>query len=404
MDHQVLFWLAILSGGFMAWAVGANDVANAMGTSVGSKVITIKQAILIAAIFEGLGAMLSSGSVTGTIQSGIVDIHYYEGQSLILARGMVAALFASASWLILATGRGWPVSTTHSIIGALVGFGLVTQGVSGIHWHKIMVIGSSWLVTPIISGGLSWFAFKLIQWLVLGHHNPLMRAGIFFSVCITMMTAAVGIAISTYLLGYCECVSIVSFALSAGLIAYWVSHSKADQILCYREQTAKVEKMFGFLALCSACAMAYAHGANDVANAIGPMASVVDILKYGAIRQDALPTWLVFLGACGVVSGLAMYGYKIIASVGTKITTLSPSRSFSAQLATSLVVLVASKMGLPVSTTQTLVGAVLGVGLARGIAAVNLSVVQEIFMSWGITIPAGSFFSILYFWILGGVI
>lgn len=402
MDYT-LFWLAILSGGFMAWAVGANDVANAMGTSVGSKVITIKQAILIAAIFEGLGAMLSSGGVTGTIRNDIIDISFYHDQ-MILAKGMVASLFASASWLILATHRGWPVSTTHSIIGALVGFGLVTQGPNTIHWENIAMIGMSWAITPVISAGISWFCFKLIQLFVLSHHDPLARAGIFFAICLSITVFFASVFTSSYLLGRKEYLLACSVAITIGLIVYGSSHSKADQILSYREQTQKVEKMFGFLALCTACAMAYAHGANDVANAIGPMASVVDIMQYGAIRQEALPTWLVFLGACGVVSGLAMYGYKIISSVGSKITTLSPSRSFAAQFATSVVVLTCSSLGMPVSTTQTLVGAVLGVGLARGIAAVNLSVVQEIFMSWGVTIPAGGVFSILYFWLLGVLI
>lgn len=396
----VLFWLAILSGCFMAWAVGANDVANAMGTSVGSKVITIRQAVLIAAIFEGMGAFLSSGTVTGTIQHDIIDIAFYDDNMLVLAKGMVASLFASATWLILATQRGWPVSTTHSIIGAVVGFGLVTQGVSAIHWEKIGSIVLSWLLTPVVSGFIAWFCFKLIQWFVLRHHNALERCSIFFSFFTGFVGGVVGLYLSFYMLGRYDHLFSIGIAMCTGLSTYGLSHTRSDLMLSYREQTQKAEKMFGFLALCSACAMAYAHGSNDVANAIGPMASVVDILKYGYIKQDSLPVWLVLTGSAGVVTGLAMYGYKIITSVGTKITTLSPSRSFSAQLSTSLVVLIASSMGMPVSTTQTLVGAVLGVGLARGLAAVNLSVVQEIFMSWGVTIPAGGLFSMIYFLLL----
>jgi PiT family inorganic phosphate transporter len=395
-----LFWLAIISGGFMAWAVGANDVANAMGTSVGSKIITIKQAILIAALFEGLGAMLSSGNVTGTIRNDIIDIHVYQDQ-MVLAQGMVAALFASATWLIIATTRGWPVSTTHSIVGALVGFGLVTEGADHIQWHNIASIGIHWVVTPIISGGISWFSFKLIQRFVLTHYNPLMRVSVFFSVMMAIGAFFASLLFSNFIFGHHEYLFALSVACTAALLSYGLNYSKSDQILSYREQIQRTEKVFGLLALCSACAMAYAHGANDVANAIGPMASVVDILQYGYIKQDSLPLWLVFLGSCGVVLGLAMYGYKIISSVGSKITTLSPSRSFSAQFATSIVVLVASYLGMPVSTTQTLVGAVLGVGLARGLAAVNLSVVLEIFMSWGVTLPIGGVFAILYYWLLG---
>lgn len=398
----ILFFLALFSGGFMAWGVGANDVANAMGTSVGSKVITIKQAIMIAAVFEGVGALFGSGVVTGTIRNDILDTSYYMHTPLILAKGMIAALLASGSWLLVATHKGWPVSTTHSIIGAVVGFGLISQGVDSIQWDKLTYIAFSWAITPIISAMAAWGIFKLVQRIVLMHLDPVGRAHKFLGIAVFLFifftldhstVLPISRAYGSYLVG--------AFALAVSAIIYFLVAPPDMEVLSYREEYAKAERMFGFLALGTACGMAYAHGSNDVANAIGPLASVIEILETGKIQIGAsVPFWVWGFGATGVVTGLSVFGYKIIASVGTKITTLSPSRSFSAQLATALVVLSASQLGLPVSTTHTLVGAVLGVGLARGLAAVNLSVVRDIFMSWAITVPVGVGFSMVYFTIL----
>lgn len=400
---DILFWLAIFSGLFMAWAVGANDVANAMGTSVGSKVITIKQAILIAAVFEGLGALLASGVVTGTIRNDIVDVSYYQSEIIILALGMIASLLASATWLMLATQKGWPVSTTHSIVGAVLGFGLVSQGYEYVQWGKISIIALSWVTTPIVSALIGSIVFKIIQNFVLMNAHPLVRSKVFFVITTSIFSwfvmKALVVAYQVEWLLIPMSALIIVCAIAA--LMYLQVNAEATLIKHYREQYEGAEKIFGMLALSTACAMAFAHGANDVANAIGPLASVIEILEYGTLQQsNALPFWVTALGSIGVVLGLAMFGYKIIASVGTKITTLSPSRSFSAQLATALVVLGASWLGFPVSTTHTLVGAVLGVGLARGFAAVNLSVVRGIFMSWAVTIPAGAVFSIGYFLLL----
>lgn len=401
----LLLCLALISSGFMAWAVGANDVANAMGTSVGSKIITIKQAIFIAAVFEGLGALLASGTVTGTLRNDVLDVRFYDEQIIVLARGMIASLSASATWLIIATRKGWPVSTTHSIVGALVGFGLVTQGVSKIRWINIGYIAAGWVLTPIVSAFAAWVCFRIVQRSVLMRENPVCHAVRFVSFTIAILVLF-GIESS---LRYTEMTHLHGIGiLLSGLVyllAYYMLNLHSGGVLAYRDQCQYAELLFGRLALLSACALAYAHGANDVANAIGPMVSVVDINTYGYLPQESnIPLWVLFWGAGGVVLGLAMYGYKIIASVGTKITMLSPSRSFSAQAATATVVLVASWLGYPVSTTHTLVGAVLGVGLARGLAAVNLSVIRGIFMSWCITVPAGAIFSIVYFSLLSLVI
>lgn len=403
MDY-LLFVLALFSGGFMAWGVGANDVANAMGTSVGSKIITVKQAIMIAAIFEALGAFFGSGTVTGTIRNNIIQPSLYNDMPLVLAKGMMAALLASATWLMLATQKGWPVSTTHSIVGAVIGFGIISQGGQHIQWSSISMIALSWVVTPLLSGFMGWLVFRIIQRFVLIHPTPNIQAtyvsGLFLGLMIMTVVyeslANMGSGIADYVIW---ATPLVVF------LCIWAFKSVMPTAVSYRERCRQVEKMFGVLALFTACAMAFAHGANDVANAIGPLASVVDILQDGKINAaNVVPIWILIYGAMGVVLGLAMFGYKIILSVGSKITVLSPSRSFSAQLATAITVLVASWMGFPVSTTHTLVGAVLGVGLARGFAAVNLSVVRGIFMSWGVTIPAGALFSMGYFLLLQAVI
>ena len=407
MDY-LLFLLALFSGGFMAWGVGANDVANAMGTSVGSKIITIKQAILIAAVFEALGAFYGSGTVIGTIRHDIIQPDFYSANLLILAKGMIAALLASATWLLLATTQGWPVSTTHSIIGAVVGFGLVSQGADNIQWQNISAIALSWITTPIFSGVLGFVMFRIIQKFVLIHPMPHTRAsilsGLFIGLMLTLGIAEVIRYLSpqSILLQGHRFWLLAPLAITASMIFFNHTMPKA---VTYRERCRQVEKLFGILALFTACAMAAAHGANDVANAIGPLGSVIEILQTGRLVKEAsVPLWVLIYGSAGVVLGLSMYGYRIIASVGSNITSLSPSRSFSAQLATAVIVMSASKLGFPVSTTHTLVGAVLGVGFARGYAAVNLSVVRGIFMSWAVTISAGAIFSIIYFTILQGAV
>lgn len=402
MDY-LLFVLALFSGGFMAWGVGANDVANAMGTSVGSKIITVKQAIMIAAVFEALGAFFGSGTVTGTIRNNIIQPSLYSEIPFVLAKGMMAALLASATWLMLATQKGWPVSTTHSIVGAVIGFGVISQGGQHIQWSNISMIALSWVVTPLMSGFIGWLVFRVIQRFVLIHPTPNIQAAYVSGVFLGAMILVVIYETLVYWgVGTSYIFLLAPLVMLLCIMAFKSVMPDADS---YRERCRQVEKMFGVLALFTACAMAFAHGANDVANAIGPLASVVDILQDGQINSaNTVPVWVLIYGAMGVVLGLAMFGYKIILSVGSKITVLSPSRSFSAQLATAITILMASRMGFPVSTTHTLVGAVLGVGLARGLAAVNLSVVRGIFMSWGITIPAGALFAMGYFSILQAVI
>ncbi|OGO91393.1 MAG: phosphate permease [Coxiella sp. RIFCSPHIGHO2_12_FULL_42_15] len=410
MAHAELFIiLASIFGFVMAWGVGANDVANAMGTSVGSKALTIMQAIIIAAIFEALGSLLAGGQVTETIRGKILDTAAFTQAPDLLIYGMLASLLASGTWLIIASYFGWPVSTTHTIVGAVIGFGLLARGIDAVYWEQITNIALSWIVTPIIALVIAFLLFRSVQYLIFESETPIKNSKryvpwyIFLvSMVLTLVTLLNGLQHIGLDLPVWESILIAIFIsliiMLLGMILLrripinHESHERAD--------FHKIEKIFGVLMLFTACAMAFAHGSNDVANAIGPLAAIVSIVQSGGkVLADAspIPFWIMVLGATGIVIGLAMYGHKVIATIGNDITQLTPSRGFAAQLATASTVVIASGMGLPISTTQTLVGAVLGVGFARGIGALNLSVIRNIFMSWIITLPAGAVLSILYY-------
>lgn len=411
MEHAALFLvLASCFGFFMAWGVGANDVANAMGTSVGSKVLTITQAVIIAAIFESLGALLAGGSVTDTIRSKIIDFNSYSGPPEIIIYGMLASILAAGSWLVLASYKGWPVSTTHSIIGALLGFGVTEIGFDAVHWNVVGNIVLSWLITPIMAGVISYSLFRSVQRFILNTEDPVQQAkrivpfyifllGLVVSmVTLTQGLAHVGLNMS-YGMAFVYSASISLVFSLTGIII--LNRLQLKPPKNKRFDFKNVENVFGTLMLFTACSMAFAHGSNDVANAIGPLAAIVDIIESvgSATTVNAqIPLWILALGATGIVFGLVMYGYRVIATIGQHITELTPSRGFAADLATSSTVVIASGTGLPISTTQTLVGAILGVGLARGIGALRLHVIRNIFMSWITTIPAGAILTIICFY------
>ncbi|MEX0899158.1 MAG: inorganic phosphate transporter [Gammaproteobacteria bacterium] len=399
--------LAAVFGLYMAWGIGANDVANAMAPAVGSGAITIKQAIIIAAIFEFAGAVLAGGGVTSTIRGGIIDSTLLVDTPELLIFGMLASLLAAGTWLLIASHRGWPVSTTHSIVGAVIGFGAVGLGMEAVHWDMVGNIAASWVISPLLAGIFSWALFVSVQKLVLETEDPLAAARRwvpayifltgFFIALVTMLKGLkhVGLELST--------LESYGYAAVVGLVIAFFGHLMIKRIKFVAEenadfQFATVEKIFGVLMLITACAMAFAHGSNDVANAIGPVAAVVNIAQSGSVVQSSIVSpWLLMLGGVGIVLGLSMYGHKVIATVGTRITNLTPSRGFAAGLAAAGTIVLASGTGLPISTTHTLVGAVLGVGLARGITAINLQVVSRIFMSWAVTLPAGAFLSVVFF-------
>ena len=410
----VFLILAAVFGLFMAWGIGANDVANAMATSVGSKALTIKQAVIIAAIFEFAGAILAGGQVTKTIRKGIVDADLLSASPELLLYGMLASLLAAGVWLLIASKNGWPVSTTHSIVGAIVGFAMVGIGMDAVHWDKVGFIVASWVVSPLLAGFLSYMLFRSVLKLILNTEHPFDNAKKYVpyymflvGFIISLVTLVKGLkhvgldltAMEQY--GYAALIGFVIMIAGKFYINTIKHDPKADKDFHF----TNVERVFGVLMVLTACAMAFAHGSNDVANAIGPVAAVVSIVQSGGevASEAALPLWVLVLGGVGIVVGLVMYGKRVIETVGNQITELTPSRGFAATLAAATTVVLASGTGLPISTTHTLVGAILGVGLARGMAALNLTVIRNIFMSWVVTLPAGALLSILFFFTLKGI-
>jgi len=406
--------LAALFGVFMAWGIGANDVANAMATSVGSRALTIRQAILVAAVFEFLGAVLAGGEVTSTIRKGIVETDLLSGSPELLIYGMLASLLSAGTWLLIASRKGWPVSTTHTIVGAIVGFAAVGIGIDAVQWGKVGTIVMSWVVSPLMAGIIAYLIYMSVQRLILRQEDPLERAKryvpvyIFFAaftiVLVTIVKGLSHVGLDLSLTNsYLVAIGIALAIAIVGAIA--IQRIKPDPKVEKKQHFYTVERVFAVLMVVTACSMAFAHGSNDVANAIGPLAAVISVARTGIVgAESSLPIWVLILGGAGIVVGLATFGVHVIATVGRKITQLTPSRGFAAELAAATTIVIASGTGIPVSTTHTLVGAVLGVGLARGIEAIDLRVVGRIFVSWVVTIPAGAMLSIVFFLIFKSIL
>lgn len=413
-NADTFIWIAVAFGFLMAFGIGANDVANAMGTSVGAKALTLKQAIFVAAIFEFAGAYLAGGEVTQTIRKGIIDSSYFEGTPELLIIGMMASLLAAGIWLVLASRFGWPVSTTHSIIGAIVGFAAVGVSIDAVSWGKVGSIVGSWVITPFIAGVISFLIVLSVQKLILNTQNPFDMAKRY--VPFYMFLAGFVMALVTIMKGLKHIfedkdislsltetylIAIGIGAIIAIIGAIFISRIKMEKEADKDYHFANVEKVFAVLMIVTACGMAFAHGSNDVANAIGPLAAVVSVIQNGGEigAKASVDPRILLVGAIGIVIGLIVLGSRVMATIGKKITHLTPSRGFAAELAAASTVIIASGAGLPISTTQTLVGAVLGVGMARGIAALNLGVVRNIFVSWVVTLPAGAILSVTFFFI-----
>ena len=410
--------LACLFGFFMAWGIGANDVANAMGTSVGAKALTLKQAIFVAMIFEFLGAYLAGGEVTATIRKGIIDPDVMSAEPQLMIYGMLSALLAAGTWLMIASVNGWPVSTTHSIVGAIVGFAAVGISVDAVHWGKVGTIVASWVVSPVLAGTISFGLFISVKTIILDSEDPFHRAKKYIPIYMWM----VGFMISmvTLLKGLkhvdldldlglgSDFANAIPLSFGVGLLVAalgMILMRGIKDIPDDMNRFASVERVFGVLMVFTACAMAFAHGSNDVANAVGPLAAIASTVQSGGeiVAKSAVPWWILMVGAVGIVLGLATYGWRVILTVGSKITELTPSRGFAAELGASATVVIASGTGLPISTTHTLVGAVLGVGFARGIGALNLRVIGTIFVSWLVTLPAGAGLAILFFFLFKAI-
>lgn len=454
MSLDVLLLILLLASGFyMAWSIGANDVANAMGTSVGSGALTLRSAVIIAAVLEFAGAYFFGSHVSTTMQAGIINSSVFQDNYHILVYGMLSALLASGAWLQLASYFGWPVSTTHSIVGAVVGFGIVAGGIEAVQWSNVGYIVVSWVISPLIGGLLSYMIFNMLRRKIFFTQNPLAAAkkitpflvfmviavlcsillfkGLHLPISnaeafgITILLATVSALVAWLLVRKIPdpMASRVAQAAYAPEIATELEKAKkhlervrqaTDKDVNYRTallleeidhlsaslrttvssestQFGTVEKIFGYLQIISACLMAFAHGANDVANAIGPLAAALNALESQSVVSTApIPGWLLALGGLGIVVGLATWGWRVIETIGKRITELTPSRGFAAEFGAAATILVASRLGLPISTTHTLVGSVLGVGLARGLESLDMTTTRDIVISWIVTVPAGA--------------
>ncbi|MDF2550518.1 MAG: hypothetical protein K0S07_1585 [Chlamydiales bacterium] len=455
--------LALLVGFYVAWNIGANDVSNAMGTSVGSKTLSLRQAVVIAGVLEFCGAFFFGSNVSSTLQGGILSQRLFEDQPKLLVLGMLASLLATGFWLQIASYRGWPVSTTHSIIGAIVGAGLSIGGMQDIAWGQVASISTSWVLSPILGAVAAYALFSVIKKKIFYSLNPVQSALLWtpfitFFVChvLSLVILIKGLSHAEWQLTLPEKYGLsLIISLIAGFISYLAHRGKKGMVetnqeavdpqvfkelekarghllqsqrrsqnpefleqinqlqeqleqlaldvsqkvqrqFCNREYE-QVEELFRPLQIMTACTMAFAHGANDVANAIGPLAVILSI---ESPDSPFLRFNLLALGGVGIVIGLATWGWRVIETVGKKITELTASRGFAAEFGASLTTLVASALGFPISTTHTLVGAVLGVGMARGFGAVNLRTIRDIAISWMVTIPAGAVLAIIFYHLL----
>ena len=404
-------WIAAILAFYMAWAIGANDVANAMGTSVGSGALTIFAAVIVAALFEFLGAFLAGGHVTDTVRKGLIDLDLMTTDQLI--HGMLASLAAAATLLLGATRYGLPVSTTHSIVGAIVGFGAVAIGVDAVKWFEVGQIVLSWLTSPLLAGVTAFAIFQFTRSKVLDREKPveqIRKLGPFFFFfvffVIGLVTLFKGLKNLKLDLDLPEAVlgSMLLGLVGAGIGAFFIRRV-AKRAHAPEQRFDRVERIFVVLQILTACAVAFAHGSNDVANSIGPLAAIVSAVNVDEVARKApVAPWMLAIGGMGIMIGLATWGYRVMETVGKKITELTPSRGFAAELATATTIVLASRMGIPVSTTHTLVGAVLGVGLARGIGALDLRVVGSIVVSWVATLPIAAVLSIFFYYFFKGLL
>ncbi|MBL7478359.1 inorganic phosphate transporter [Legionella bononiensis] len=412
MDYSILFLLvAIVLCFLMTWGVGANDLANVMSTTMGSKAVTVRQAMIIAIIFEFAGAFLGGNGVTETMRDGIINTSQLSNEPLILIEGMLGVLMACTIWMNLASYLGVPVSITNALVGSMVGFGAMVLGPDAIHWNQVARIAIGWVTSPMISGITAYALFISIQQTIFVKRNPLTKAKLYIPIylfligsILSFITVFKGLNHFDIHLNFKQdlAVTLATSIIITIIGIIIIKRIPENPKIRRRERFIQVEKYFAVLMAMTACAMAFAHGSNDVALAVGPLTIVYSLVMNANQVFDAnnYPSWIILLGCTGVIAGLLMYGRKVIETVGSAITALTPSRAFAATLSAATTVVVATSTGIPVSATQTLVGAVLGVGLARGIGALNLIVIRNIFMSWVLTLPAASILTIISYKLL----
>ena len=426
---DLVIFLAILIAGYMAWNIGANDVANAMGTSVGSKALTLRNAIIIAAVFEFLGAFFAGDAVTDTVRKGVLVISEEDMTRLSreLQYGFIASMLAAALWITLATRYGLPVSTTHCIVGGIVGIGIFIDP-DLIDYSKVGQIVISWIVSPLLGGILAYSTFYVIKTMILDTEDPIARSRwmapilalpTFFVLSLALQFKALKYILPRSWLPSKDCAEGLSFMNSVesclpaqSLMAALIIALMCSTILYaflynyeFKERGYQgVETIFVWLQVITACYVAFAHGANDRSNAIGPMAAVWQVFKSGTLSETAeVPLWLVLLGSLGIVIGITTWGYRVMKTIGEKITHITPTRGFAAQFAAATTVLIFSMpfLAIPISTTHTLVGSVVGVGLAGGASSVDFRVFGKIAASWVASIPAAGIGSMVLYAIFG---
>jgi len=403
---MIVIGVACLIAFVMSWGVGANDLANIMSTTMGSKAISVRNAIIIAIVFEIAGALLGGGHVTNTIRTGIININQLASVNDYIY-GMLATLLAGSVWIWVASFIGMPVSITNAIVGAMVGFGGIALGIHAVHWQKVMYIAISWISSPLIAGTVAFLLFNTIRRWVLSRSHPAQRvrqlAPVYLflvGVVLSEMIVIKGLAHFGIALGrpYALTLDVLLSVLVVCFGSLALKRSRYAATDLHAELTY-VEKVFSWLMALTACAMVFAHGSNDVSIAVGPIAAIMGAVAHGEnlSASTPIPSWVIVFGCIGVILGFIVYGRKVIKTVGSGITALTPSRAFAATLSAATTVIVATSTGIPISATQTLVGAVLGVGLARGIGALNTAVIRNIFLSWVVTIPVAAVLSVLFY-------
>jgi len=400
--NYIILITGYVFGFYMAWNIGANDVANSMASAVGAKAITIRQALFIAGILNIMGAVFIGSHVTDTIRKGIVSTEILTDPQVAI-HGALSALLAAALWVSFATWKSLPVSTTHSIVGAMAGFGIMSGGFSAIKWGQMAGVVMSWIISPVFSLVIAYLMFKIIIKLILSKNDSFTRA-------LNLSPFFIGIALFIIILSFLFKTPLgKELALgdfSAVLLAFMLALSgglAGMKILgsFIKDEESGAEEIFRFIQVGTSCYVALAQGANDVANAIGPLAMIYFLVNTGTLAEKVpVPFFLLFFGGIGIACGIGMAGHRVMDTLGTKITTLSNTRGFSVDFAAATTVLVASKLGLPVSTTHAAVGGVMGVGLAGGLEAVNFSIVFKIMIYWILTVPASALTSMIIFKLL----
>lgn len=434
--------LPILLLGILAFYVaanlGANDVANSMGTSVGSKALTLRQALIVAGILEFTGAVIFGHEVAETLATQVVNTRFFVGQPEVLLLGMVSVMVACGLWLQIATSWGLPVSSSHGVVGALAGFSWVAAGFQAVDWQTIGVISVTWLVTPLVSGAIAAGFYGVVKYSILDRAAPMQQLqewtpwlsaalfGIFGAIALPTVTAPVnhwiGDEFGVILPPQDLPLLLGTFAAVTVTVMIWrsaeagknidnnIDHNLDNNLKKDGKNASAnrwlVEKQLAKFQVISACFVAFAHGSNDVGNAIAPLAAISYILRTGEIpgANFQIPVWILILGGTGIVTGLAIWGKNVITTVGEKIISLQPSGGFCAELATATTVLIASRLGLPVSTSHALVGGVVGIGLVQNFRSIRLETMRSIILAWLTTVPFSAGLAAAIFWLLNWLI